>query len=300
MFDIRCRLYYAPSMRYRPSVFLTALSIFVLSSLPCITRAEEELEMINRPVNAIGLTGLLATTAPFVLDSGTVEVGVGAISEASTTPDTAVSEYFMTVTVGLGRGTELSVRGSYVKLEDKTVPPGTQDRGAGDGGLSFKWNFLAQKEGSPVPALALFGTAVLPTGDSEAGTNSVLHWGGRLGMSAGTEISWEDHVIAIYADASVAVQDLSDEEFRDAFHTVNAGLALPISKYRNLQLVVEYTIVSGRDVLTFEGPDYSAVTTGIRLVTERFNLSMATEFVNRQPEGYDNASRIVGVLSMKF
>jgi hypothetical protein len=287
-------------MQRRPSLFLTASILILLSILSGIALAEEELEMINRPVNTLGLTGLLNTTSPFVQNSGTVEVGVGAISETSTKPDTATNEYFMTVTVGLGRGTELSARGSYVKLEDKTVPPGTQDRGAGDGALSFKWNVLAQKEGSPVPALALFGTAVLPTGDSEAGTNSVLHWGGRLGMSVGREISWEDHVIAIYADASIAAQDLSNEEFRDSYHTVNAGFALPISKYRNLQLVVEYTIVSGRDVLFFDGPDYSAITTGIRLVTERFNLSMATEFVNREPEEYDNASRIVGVLSMKF
>ena len=298
MFDIQGCLYYAASMHFRLSFFLAVLSLLFFSIPPDISRAADELEMINRPVNTLGLTGLLNTTSPFVQEAGTVEVGVGATSETSTNPDTDVSEYFMSVTVGLGRGTELSARGSYVNREDRAAA--TQSRGAGDGLLSVKWNVLPAKEASAVPALALFATAVLPTGDSESGTNSVLHWGGRLGMSVGTEISWEDRVIAIYADASFAAQDLSNEDFRDSYHTVNAGLALPISKYRNLQLVVEYSIVSGRDVLTYDGPDYSAVTTGIRLVTERFNLSMATQFVNREPVEYDNASRIVGVLSMKF
>src|SRR5690242_20126752 len=47
----------------------------------------DELDMINRPVNLSGLTGLLVTTAPFTLDPGIIEVGASVQTETSLTPE---------------------------------------------------------------------------------------------------------------------------------------------------------------------------------------------------------------------
>jgi hypothetical protein len=84
-------------------------------------------------------------------------------------------------------------------------------------------------------------------------------------------------------------------------------MLFPISKYRNLQLLVEYTVVSGRDVhtksslsLTPDDMDYTAVTYGIRLVSEQFNLTMGTQLLHKEEVLYNDSSRVVGVMSIKF
>jgi hypothetical protein len=59
------------------SIKLTALIIFFCSFLFQWTdvAVAEELEIVNRPVNTSGLTGLLMTTSPYTLAPGTVEIG---------------------------------------------------------------------------------------------------------------------------------------------------------------------------------------------------------------------------------
>jgi hypothetical protein len=77
-------------------------------------------------------------------------------------------------------------------------------------------------------------------------------------------------------------------------------LLYPISKYQNLQILVEYSIVNGKDKISLIGGDYTALTFGIRLVSERFNLTMGTQYLHKQVENYDNSSRVIGLMSMKF
>lgn len=63
---------------------------------------------------------------------------------------------------------------------------------------------------------------------------------------------------------------------------------------------MEYSLVSGKDKISLNGGDYSALTYGLRLVSERFNLTIGTQFLRKQIEGYDNSGRVIGSLSMKF
>ena len=260
--------------------------------------------MINRPLNPSGLTGLLVTTTPFSLPPGTVETGIAVLEESSSVPDYTLTEYPVVLSLGLGYGMELGIRGSYLHVDD--LGNATSRRGAGDTEISYKWNFKRQPEYSSSPPVALFLTGILPTGDSNAALNRVVNWGMRAGLAAGTEISWEDHILGIYGDIQIAFQDLSDDIERDLYTIFNAGLLFPISKYRNLQLTLEYSIVSGKDVLNtlaaidIDGLDYTAVTPGLRLVNERFNLSMGIQFFNKEQEGYDDSSRIIGIVSAKF
>ena len=257
----------------------------------------EELEMVNRPVNISGLTGLLITTAPYTLPKGMVEVGISAISENSYKPYYGLTEYPATITLGIRGNMEIGLRGSYFFRKEE---PTKKERGAGDTELSYKWNFMPQPEYSHRPALSLIVAGIAPTAAQDSKMNSVSHWGARAGFSTGTEISWGDHVMAICADAQVAFQDLSDELDKDIYGIINAGALFPISKYRNLQMLIEYTIVTGRNRITVNGGDYSAVTYGLRLVSERFNFTIGTRFVHKELEGYDDSGKVIGMLSMKF
>ncbi|MEK6698646.1 MAG: hypothetical protein AABZ10_06320 [Nitrospirota bacterium] len=280
---------------------IVALAFFFSAPL-----SAEELEMVNRPVNAAGLTGLLFTSTPYVLPPKTVEIGAGVLSENSAEPHYSLAQYRTHITIGISPGMELAVKGSYSRREI-SPPMGITEHEMGDTEVSWKWNFRPQKESSAFPALAMIITGIAPTSDEDKELNNVVHWGSRLGISAGREIVWDEHVLGIYAETQVAVQDLSDPRYRDRYSVTNAGMLFPISKYRNLQLLVEYTVVSGRDVhtksnLTPDDMDYTAVTYGIRLVSEKFNLTMGTQLLHKEEVevAYKDSSRVIGMMSIKF
>ncbi|MHB8845809.1 MAG: hypothetical protein ACYC7L_13800 [Nitrospirota bacterium] len=259
--------------------------------------AMEELEIINRPVNTSGLTGLLVTTSPFTLPPRTVEVGMSVLSETSLLPKYTSATYSLTVSYGLARNHETALKVPYQYVNEADV---SKTRGMGDTELSYKWNVFPQPENRFRPGLAVTAAGVFPSGDRESGMNTITHWGVRVGLAAGSEIAWGDRIIGLYADAQTAVQDMSDNELRDSYALLNAGILFPISKYRNLQMLIEFNQRTGKDVATSDGVDYSAVTYGLRLVNERFNLSMGAQFVHKSEEGYNNSSRIMGMISVKI
>jgi len=256
----------------------------------------EELEIINRPVNISGLTGLLITTSPFTLPPRTFEVGVSVLSENSLVPKYVSTAYPLTISYGLALNRELALRVPYLYRSDD---PDIKTRGMGDTDLSFKWTVLPQPELGYWPGIAVIAAGTFPTGDREAGTSSVSQWGCKIGFALGSEIFWEDRIIALYADGLAAVQDLSDDMLRDSYAILNAGILFPISKYRNLQMLVEFNHRTGKDIENIDGGDYSAVTYGLRLVNERFNLTLGTQFVHKETEG-NNSSRVLGIISSKF
>ena len=277
--------------------FLLGIGIMISAAFPALVFAED-LEMINRPVNTEGLTGLLFTTMPFTLPTRTVEIGVAVLSENSTIPKYAITELpVVTITTGIARNMEVALRGSYFQTTDIS---GNKTRGAGNTEVSYKWNFWPQKEYSAVPAVALITTFIAPTGDKDVVQNEVNNWGVRFGFAAGSDIDWGTHVLGVYADAQMMVHDLSDDQYKDIYGILNAGILFPISKYRNLQMFIEYTMVSGKNKKTEEDGDYSAITWGLRLVSERFNLSMGTQFLHKTITGYENSNRLVGTISLKF
>lgn len=272
------------------------LLFLLAASIPAAVLAEE-LELINRPVNTNGLTGLIITTSPFTLPPRTFEIAAMVLSESSLLPKYTLNSYPLTFSLGLASNKELALRTQYIYRNED---PGIKSRGMGDTEFSFKWNLLPQPEDRNRPGVAVIATGIFPTGDREAGTNSVSHWGCRAGIALGSEISWEDRIVALYADIQGALQDVSDKEQRDSYMLMNAGLLFPVSKYRNLQVLVELNRRSGKDIENIDGGDYSAVTYGLRLVSERFNLTLGTQFINKATEGYNNTSRVLGTLSVKL
>jgi hypothetical protein len=263
--------------------------------------AAEELEIVNRPVNTSGLTGLLITTSPYTVSPGTVEIGASVLSENSVRPDYTITEYPVSATIGISNNSELALRSSYFSISEGPTGSTVAIRKTGDIELSYKWDFIPKTEDSMRPAVALILTGMLPTdNNSNLRTNSVSHWGMRLGLSVGTEIGWQEHILGIYADGQAVGQDLTDKRFKDFYQLFNAGMLFPISKYNNLQMFIEFSLVTGKDLITLGGSDFTGLTYGLRLVTERFNLTIGSQSLHKKLEGYDNSGRVIGLMSMKF
>lgn len=294
-------------MKPKPKFLFSTLMVMALTLCLNMTgdRAfAEELDIINRPVNMSGLTGLLFTSSPYVLQKGVVEFGLGIMNESSETPNFTINEFPISVTVGLP-DSELALRTSYINVKTSSPDPGgttLYERKTGNVELSYKWNFRKQPEESIRPAFGFILSGIVPT-DSYRNMiiSGVRDWGMRLGITTGTEITWKDYMLAVYADAQMQAQDLNREKnIRDLYGIFNVGLLFPISKYRNLQMFVEYNQVVGRDRITLEGSDYYGVSYGIRLVSERFNLTLGSQFIDRRAEGYTKSNRLVGIISSKF
>jgi hypothetical protein len=282
---------------------LPALMVFLgaLLFLETNIAVADELEIVNRPVNTSGLTGLLITTAPYTLTPGTVEIGASVLSENSIRPDYTITEYPLSATIGMSNNAELALRSSYYSIAQGPTGSSVVTRKTGDIELSYKWNFIPPQEDSMRPAVAIIVTGLLPTeNNSTPRTNSVSHWGMRLGISAGTELTWQEHILGIYADGQMAGQDLADKRLKDFYWLLNAGMLFPISKYKNLQMFIEYSLITGKDLITLGGGDYTALTYGLRLVTGRFNLTIGSQSLHKKLEGYDNSGRVIGLLSFKF
>jgi hypothetical protein len=283
--------------------FSSVLTLVLLVPLTFTHRpaAAEELMIVNRPVNTSGLTGLLFTTAPYTLNPGTVEIAASVLYESSVKPDYTAIEYPLSISIGMPHNSELAVRGSYYNLKEGPTGTATTERKTGDVEISYKWNFYPPSESSMRPAFSLIVAGNFPTeNNADMKINAASHWGAMLGLAAGTEISWSDHILGIYADANLKGQDPTEPRLRDVYEIYDAGLLFPISKYQNLQMLLEYTVVQGRQKISLEGGDYSAFTYGMRLVGERFNLTIGAQFLHKKTEGYDNSGRVIGLMSMKF
>jgi len=259
----------------------------------------EELEMVNRPINTNGLTGLLYTTTPYTLPSGVIETGYASMSEDSAIPAYTLNEYALVLAAGIGHDMEFAIRSTYFSRQTGSSSS-QKSRGTSNVELLYKWNFKPQQEYSAMPGVALLLTAIFPPDDNKSDFNQVKNWGARIGFSAGSEISWEEHIFGIYADATMVLHDLSNSQYRDRYGSMNAGILLPISKQRNLQLFLEYGLVGGKDVENVYGLDYSAITYGLRMVSARVNLTIGAQFQHKERPGFGNSGKIVGMASVKL
>lgn len=278
----------------------TLLIAIVLGLVPAVSvpAGAEDLEMVNRPVNPSGLTGLIATAIPFTLPRGTVEIGLSAMSETSSVPDFTLTEHPISLTYGLLQNLEIALRGSYIYREEDQNTART--RGAGDSEMALKWNFLPQIENNYFPATALILNAQGLTGDRDASMNRALNWGASAGLCIGREIIWEDHVFGIYADGKIVVEDLNHLKIRDRYGIVNAGILLPISKSHNLQIILEYSATSGKLYADLDGGDNSMVTYGLRMVSEGFNLTVGNQLIRKDIPDYETSGRVIGTMSIKL
>lgn len=283
------------------AAYVPVVACFLAHLMASNPACAEDLELINRPVNTSGLTGLLFTTAPFTMPPGTIETAASILSENSVTPDYTITEYPVSITVGMSHNSEFALRTSYFTITEGPTGTSVITRKSGDMELAYKWDFMPQQEASMRPALALIAAGIMPMDNkTDMKMNSIARWGFRLGIATGSEINWKDHTLGIYADGQIAGQDLTENRLMDLYRIFNAGLIFPISKYQNLQMFMEYSLVSGKEKQSLNGGNYNALTYGLRLASERFNLTVGTQFLRKKVEGYDKSGSIIGLLSMKF
>ncbi len=261
----------------------------------------EEILMVNRPVNASGLTGLIFTTSPYTLDPGIVELSASMLSESSRFPEYTLNEFPFSITLGLEKNAEVSIRSSYVHIKEGPTVTAPTERRTGDFEISFKRNIVAPEDLPNRPSIAIISTFLLPTENNIDGKiQAVSRWGIKAGLSLGTEIAWHDHVLGMYADAQLKGQDIGERRRQDIFLIANTGIILPISRYRNLQMFMEYSFTNGQDRLSVTGGDFSGFTYGLRLVSERFNFTMGTQFIHKHQSEFGSSDRINGLLSVKL
>jgi hypothetical protein len=293
-----------PATQY--TLFFAFPTICLLFFALCLCFAQntfaEDIEVVNHPVNLSGLTGLLFTTAPYTLNTGTVEVGVAVVSENSIIPDYAILDLPVSISVGLPHNAELALRSSYYQIKEGPMSNAPVERKTDDLQLLYKWNFMPPKEDSIRPAIALILGGSIPTENTNNNIkmSSIEHWAMQFGLSGGTEINWREHILGVYADAQAMGQDLTQKKLSDFYGVYNAGLLLPISKYQNLQMFAEYSLVDGKKQLTVAGGDYSALTYGLRLVSERFNLTIGTQFLHKENLGFSDTAKFIAMMSVKF
>jgi len=276
------------------------LSCIVLFALFCgqANATSQELDLINRPVNINGFTGLIMTTTPFTMPRGTLETALSGTSETSSVPDFTLSEFLASLTLGITSNMEIALRGSYLTLESGLDPH--KKRGSGDAELLYKWNFLPPGEKVYIPAAAVLLSVQGLTGDRDNGFQRFHNWGAKIGLSIGREINFEEHIIGVYVDGQLAVEDLNRNEYRDRYGVFNAGMLLPISKRQNLQLLLEYSTITGKFYEDIDGKDSTTITYGIRLVSERFNLTVGDQFIHKDLAGKTNSGKMIGTISVKF
>jgi hypothetical protein len=168
-------------------------------------------QIINRPVNMQGLTGLLFTNSAYTQPAA-VTFGLSGLGEDSDMPNYSVAQAAATITIGLSDRVEAGVRGKMFGTNfGSTTGP---DTGAGDTDLLLKWNFSSQ--GENMPALAFGFGWTFPTGEPEMGFTEIKYESIKLMViAAGENKILDDGFLGIYLEAQAVFNDqLHDDDTR--------------------------------------------------------------------------------------
>jgi hypothetical protein len=257
--------------------------------------------VVNRPANVQGLTGLIITNSAYTQPKGRIVAGLATIAENSKEPDFSIIQGIATVTAGITDRIELGLRAQMVgtNLGSST----TRETGAGDTDLLLKWRISTQ--GETLPAIALGLGCTLPTGNASKGFQSAEHASARLMVIGTSEQEMPgDYFIGVYFEGQLVYSDLQrggePKPYSDKYGVFNAGLLFPLTGGRNLQAILEYNTVVKKDIPSVYEQNYSAVMPGLRYVTDRLNVSLGVQFINREDPAFKNDLRYIGTLSYAF
>ena len=262
-------------------------------------RAEEVIQVINRPPNIQGLTGLLVMNSAFTRPAGTLAVGASALVEDSKTPDYSVVQVPITLTYGITDTIEAGIKVKYVNYAKSL------ESGPGDSELAVKWRLNTHSATSPELAIGLAG--ILPTADDTKGLNDVVNWGAKFMVLATSETRIGDNsFLGIYLETQAVFIDGfsagNGTNTQDRYGVINIGLLLPISESNRLQAMLELSDnVRKRHTRTVlaEG-DQSGVTPALRYVTDTLSVTAGIQFLRKDTKGYEDTLRWIGTLSYQF
>ncbi len=266
--------------------------------------AYEEVVVINRPPNIQGLTGLLVTNSAFTQPKGGFAAGVSFISEDSRIPDYSVVQIPLTVTYGITDTVELGLKGKALRTENMT--DSLRERGAGDTDIFVKWRFSPEVDTFPALAVGLGG--MFPTGNENRDLNEVVHWGVKVIALASSEARiMDESFLGLYVEAqAVFIDELTKASGNtpgaERYGIINTGMLFPIAAAGRLQAIVEYNqlLYKSNWHSTLNEQNFNALAPALRYVTKQFNVSIGTQFINKEQHGLDNTVRFIGTLSYTF
>jgi hypothetical protein len=261
-------------------------------------------QIINRPVNMQGLTGLLFTNSAYTQPAGSVTFGLAGLAEDSSEPEYSVAQATASLTIGLSDRVEAAVRGKMFGRNFGSSA--VRETGMGDTDLLLKWRFSSQ--GENLPALAFGFGWTFPTGEDDKGFTEAKYESVRIMvMAAGENRVLDDGFIGIYMEAQAVFNDQlhkdSDSPYKDKYGVVNAGILFPLSDDNHLQLMLEYTRVLKKEFQMLYDRNYTGIVPGLRYVTENFSLTLGLQKISRDdsgPAADEKANRIAGAVNYRF
>ena len=251
------------------------------------------MKLVRTPATIFGPSGLLFTQSTATLPPGEVEVGLGvAYEHSSTNPDYTINELSGTLTLGILDWAEVSVRVPYIYNFESH---GVDSAGVQGGEFSLKWRFLNQDEDLGIPAVGLSLTYFSPIGSKTVEFDIVDSWGMKALFLASAEVNlspslFYDYNIDLYADGGVFIRD-PDKPTEERHGLIDLGIALPLIKSRQLQLLLE-TNNTVRNEIPQQGND-TALTAALRYVASSFHLTGGIQHRLKQDEGIKDTNRFV-------
>lgn len=279
---------------------LVLLGALAATPLPCLAAPyyADDADIYRAP-NVHGLTGLLTMNLPYTMGPGATLVVSGSYEGAEPGLYESAMSTMGALRIGFSENVELAVKAKMFQV-DPVV--GENETGVGDTEAMIKWKFRSQNENLPAMAIGL--GAIIPTAEESKGFQEVENWGGKISVTAAAEVSvFEDSYIGLYAEAQAVVIDKfgNDTAYTDKYGIINLGIAFPISDDNALVFFTEYNQVVKKDTALHLEQDYTAITPGLRLATDHFNLTVGLQSIeNEVVTADDSRTRAIATLSMGF
>lgn len=262
-------------------------------------RAAEVIQVVNRPPNIQGLTGLMVMNSAFTRPAGSLAIGASVLIEDSNKPDYSIIQTPITLTYGITDTIEAGLKTKYVNYAQGV------ESGLGDSEFAVKWRWQTQSTTFPELAVGLAG--IIPTASESKGLNDVTNWGVRVMALATSETRILDSsFLGIYLEAQAVFIDGfsagNTTSTQDRYGVINAGLLLPVSANNRFQAMLELSGTVGkerRNTVLAEG-DQSGITPALRYVTDTLSLTAGAQFLSKDMKGYEDTIRWIGTLSYQF
>ncbi len=253
----------------------------------------------SKTVNIFGLSGFLRANSATVLRPGQFVIGGSGEFENSTTPKFRRYTARASLTLGLPQRIELGVVFPYERVFGVNH--------ARDLEASVKWNFLEQM-GSDLPALAVVGTIIGPTGKGEnidaSGSSptgneiaTVHNYGFKVLGVASADVDLrplDNYIFGLFAEMGIFFRDLgqSGEEKHGLW---GLGGVFPIGP---VELILEAngTLdngLSGKDNL-------ARLTPALRYVVSHFSITLGYEHTLKETTGFSDSNGAIVAANLIF
>lgn len=273
------------------------IACLVLGSSQHSLADEIETYQQSHTVNIFGLSGFLRTNSATVLKPGQIVIGGSGEFENSTTPKFRRYTARASLTLGVAPHLELGLVFPYERLFGINTARGLE--------ASVKWNFLEQV-GTDLPALAVVGTFITPTGkdidingSSPTGNEieTVDSYGFKVLGVASADVDLrplDNYIFGLFAEMGIFLRDLgkSQEEKHGLW---GVGGVFPIGP---LEFILEAngTISNGAN----GKQNLERITPAIRYAASHFSLTVGYEHTIKQASGFLDSDGAIVAASLKF